>query len=146
LIFKGVRAAGLAFASGGATSISIAGGAIIGPVAWSFVGIVYIAETSINYRRYKKGHISKTEFIARAKTGAVGTIGGLAGASAGALVGFLAGSAIFPVVGSIVGVLIGGVAGGLAGKKLSVKLFVSIERKIEKAKKLRKALKEKNEQ
>jgi len=143
LIFKGVRAAGLVLTSSGATGISIAGGAIIGPVAWSFVGIVYIAETSINYRRYKKGDISKTEFIARAKTGAVGTIGGLAGASAGAALGFLAGSAIFPVVGSIVGVLIGGVAGGLVGRKLSVKLFVSIENKIAKARKLRKALKEK---
>ena len=142
LIFKGVRAAGIIMSASGAQGIAIAGGAIMGPIAWSFVGIVYIAETSINYRRYKKGDISKTEFIARAKTGAVGTIGGLAGASAGAALGFLAGSACFPVVGSIVGVLAGGIIGGLCGRKLSVKLFVSIENKIEKAKKLKKALKE----
>lgn len=142
LIFKGVRAAGLIYAAGGASGISIAGGAIMGPIAWSFVGIVYIAETSINYRRYKRGDISKTEFIARAKTGAVGTIGGLAGATAGAALGFLAGSAVFPVVGSIVGVLVGGVVGGLAGRKMSVKLFVGIENKIAKARKLKKALKE----
>lgn len=142
LIFKGVRAAGIIWSASGTAPIAIAGGAIIGPIAWSFVGIVYIAETSINYRRYKKGDISKTEFIARAKTGAVGTIGALAGASGGAALGFLAGSACFPVVGSIVGILIGGVVGGLVGRRMSIKLFVSIENKIDKAKKLKKTLKE----
>jgi hypothetical protein len=132
LIVKGARSAANVGTMGG--GLAIAGGGIIGPIAWSFVAIVYIAETSINYRRFKRGDISKTEFVARAKTGAVGTIGGLAGASAGAALGFVAGSAVFPVIGSIVGVIVGGIAGGIVARKLSVKLFVSIENKIEKAK------------
>jgi len=126
-------------------ALGMAGGAIIGPIAWSFVGIVYLAETGINYRRYKRGDISKSEFKSRMKTGAVGTVGGLACASAGALLGFVIGSALFPVVGSVVGVLLGGVVGGMTGKRLSIKVLNKIEDKIEKIKELQKALKQQKE-
>ena len=125
--------------SGGA-GVALAGSAIIGPLAWTFVGVIYIAETGINYRRYKRGDITKDEFKKRVKQGAVGTVGGLACASAGAAIGFLIGSALFPVVGSVAGVLIGGVVGGLAGKRLSIKMLNKIEEKIEKIKQIHKAL------
>ena len=125
--------------SGGA-GIAIAGSAIIGPVAWTFVGLVYVAETGINYRRMKRGEITKEEFKKRVKQGAVGTVGGLACASAGAALGFVIGSALFPVVGSVVGVLLGGVLGGIAGKKLSVRLLTKIEKKLQNIKKKKKEL------
>ena len=51
LTLKGVRTIPLV-ASGGA-GVAFAGSAIIGPLAWTFVGVVYIAETGINYRRYR---------------------------------------------------------------------------------------------
>lgn len=111
--------------------LALAGSAVLGPVAWTFVGLVYVAETGINYRRMKRGEITKEEFKKRVKQGAVGTVGGLACASAGAALGFVIGSALFPVVGSIVGVLLGGVLGGIAGKKLSVRLLTKIEKKLQ---------------
>lgn len=126
-MLKGARSAALV---GTHEAIALAGGAIMGPIAWSFVGIVYLAETGINYRRYRRGDISKDEFKKRMKQGAVGTVGGLACGSAGALLGFLIGSAIFPVVGSIAGILAGGVVGGLAGKRLSIKIFTKIEERM----------------
>lgn len=121
--------------------MALAGSAIIGPLAWTFVGVVYLAETGINYRRYKRGAISKEEFKSRLKQGAVGTVGGLACASAGAALGFVIGSACFPVVGSIVGVLVGGVAGGVTGKRLSLKMLSKIEAKMAKIKELNENLK-----
>lgn len=135
---KGARAA--AVVGTGGAGLAIAGSAIIGPVAWTFVGVVYIAETSINYRRMKRGEITKDEFKKRVRQGAVGTVGGLACASAGAALGFLIGSACFPVIGSVVGVLIGGVAGGLAGKSLSVRMLAKIEKKLEKLKKIKQGI------
>ncbi len=66
LLLKGARSAAVV-TSGAGNAIAIAGGAIIGPLAWSFVGLVYIAETGINYRRYKRGDISKSEFKTRMK-------------------------------------------------------------------------------
>jgi hypothetical protein len=141
LLIKGARSAALV-TSGAGGAMAIAGGAIMGPIAWSFVGIIYIAETGINYRRYKRGDISKDEFKTRMKQGAVGTVGGLACASAGALLGFVIGSTLFPVVGSIVGVLLGGVVGGLAGKRLSIRMLMKIEAKIAKIRELQLKLKE----
>lgn len=134
---KGSRSAAL---MGTGHAAALAGGAIIGPIAWTYVGLVFIAETGINYRRYKRGDISKSEFKERLKQNAVGTVGGLACASAGALLGFLAGSAVFPVVGSIVGVFLGGVIGGLTGKRLSIKILNKIETKIANIKQLQKSL------
>lgn len=98
--------------------------------------MVYIAESGYNYRLFKRGKISKTEFKDRLKQGAVGTVGGLACASAGAALGFVVGSTIFPVVGSIIGVFVGGVAGGISGKRLSLKLLMRIEEKIARIKHL----------
>lgn len=138
LLLKGVRSA--AMVGTGGAGLALAGSAILGPVAWTFVGLVFVAETGINYRRFKRGEISKDEFKNRVKQGAVGTIGGLACASAGAALGFVIGSALFPVVGSIVGVLLGGVIGGVAGKKMSVRLLTRIEKKLEKIRKMKKDL------
>jgi surface antigen len=128
ILIKGARSAALV---GTGNALALAGGAIIGPIAWGFVGVIFIAETGINFRQLKKGKISKKEFNDRLKQGAVGTVGGLACASAGGAVGFLIGSSIFPVVGSVIGVFVGCIAGGITGKRLSLKVLTRIEDKIE---------------
>ena len=128
IMVKGARSAAL---MGTGNAMSIAGGAIIGPIAWTFVGVVFIAEAGINYRRMKKGFISREEFKLRMKQNAVGTVGGLACASAGGAIGFLIGSAIAPGVGSAIGVFVGCIAGGISGKRLSEKILARIEHKIE---------------
>ena len=102
-----------------APHLGVAGGAFLGPIAWTFVGILYLTETIINYRKMKRGEITKQEFKNLTINGAVGTVGGLLGASLGAAGGFTVGSLVFPIVGSIAGTIIGGIAGGLTGKKLS---------------------------
>ena len=47
LLIKGGRSAALV---GSGNALALAGGAIIGPIACGFDGIVFIAETGINYR------------------------------------------------------------------------------------------------
>ena len=54
-------------AGGMGGGLAIAGGALLGPLAWTFVGVVFIAETGINYRRFKRGEISKKELKTRIK-------------------------------------------------------------------------------
>jgi len=39
-----------------------AGANLVSPIAWSVAGLIYIAETAINYRKLKKGEITKEEF------------------------------------------------------------------------------------
>jgi hypothetical protein len=43
-------------------SLKIAGGTIFSPVAWSFAGLVYLAQTGCNYRKMKAGTMTKEEF------------------------------------------------------------------------------------
>jgi outer membrane lipoprotein SlyB len=135
IMVKGARSAALV---GSGNAMAIAGGAIIGPIAWTFVGVVFIAEAGINYRRMKKGFITRQEFKTRMKQNAVGTVGGLASASAGGALGFLIGSAIVPGVGSAIGCFVGCIAGGITGKRLSEKILHRIEHKIEQIKVLQK--------
>ena len=52
ILVKGARSAALV---GSGNALALAGGAIIGPLAWGFVGVVFIAETGINFRQLKKG-------------------------------------------------------------------------------------------
>ena len=128
IMVKGMRSAAML---GSGNALALAGGAIIGPIAWSFVGVVFIAEAGINYRRMKRGYISKKEFKLRMKQNAVGTVGGLACASAGGALGFIIGSSIAPGVGSVIGVFVGCIAGGISGKRISEKILARIENKIQ---------------
>ena len=102
--------------------------------AWIAVAFVYTAQTGLNYRRYKKGRISKKEFWRRVKLNSVTTVGSLAVGSGGAAAGFALGTVLFPGVGSVVGAVVGGIAGGFAGEKLSAKAYKSIEESIAQAK------------
>lgn len=111
-----------------------AGGAVMGPLAWSFAGLVYIAETGVNYRKLKRGEIDKKEFKRRAIFGAIGKVSSVIGSSIGATVGFLIGTAILPGIGTIIGVVVGGVSGSLIISAITVKSIARIERRIRRRK------------
>jgi len=98
------------------------------------VAFIYTAQTGLNYRRYKKGRITKKEFWRRVKLNSVTTVGSLAVGSGGAAAGFALGTVIFPGIGSVVGAVVGGIAGGFAGEKLSAKAYKSIDESIAQAK------------
>lgn len=104
---------------------------------WIGVAFIYTAQTGLNYRRLKKGDISKKEFWRRVKLNSITTVSSIAGGSGGAAAGFALGTALFPGIGSMVGAVVGGIAGGIAGEKLSAKAYESIEERIEQAKKLK---------
>ena len=53
------------WATHGASGVMEAGGAVFAPLAWSLMGVIYIAETTYNYSQLKKGKISKEEFKKR---------------------------------------------------------------------------------
>lgn len=97
---------------------------------WVFGGVMYTAQLGINYRKYKKGAISKQTFERSAQLGAAQTVIGIGGASGGAALGFALGS-FASVPGAIIGTVVGGVIGGITGRKLATKLYVSIEDMLE---------------
>jgi hypothetical protein len=99
--------------------MATAAGGVLGPLAWIYISVIYLAEIGVNFRRYKRGAISKEEFVSKAKTHTVGTVGSICGGIAGSTIGFLIGSALFPIAGTIIGTALGGIAGSIAGKKLA---------------------------
>lgn len=109
----------------------IAGKTLTAPLAYTVVGLIYVAETAINYRKYKKGAITKKEFKKRAAIGAIGKLSALLGTSVGAAAGFAAGTAIAPGLGSIIGIVVGGVSGSLLLRYLALKAIKKIYDQIE---------------
>ena len=93
---------------------------------------MFSAQNGLNYRRYKKGVITKDEFKNRTKKGAVAQVGGITGSASGMFAGFFAGQVLIPipVVGALVGCLVGGFAGGMVGAKTSVRVYEKIEARI----------------
>lgn len=79
------------------------------------MGLMYTAQTGINYRKYRKGRINKKEFWKRMKLNSANAVGGMAGGTGGAAAGFALGTVIFPGVGSVIGAVFGGIAGGYGG-------------------------------
>lgn len=107
---------------------------LLSKTAWIAVAFIYTAQTGLNYRKLKKGQISKKEFWHRVKINSVTTVSSLAVGSGGAAAGFAIGTAMMPGVGSVIGAVVGGIAGGFAGEKLSAKAYNAIDARIEKAK------------
>ena len=62
-----------------------------GPLSLIVAGAVYSAQTGLDYRKYKKGLISKAEFKKRTTSGAFATTGSILGATGGMVGGFFAG-------------------------------------------------------
>lgn len=100
------------------------------PVAYALAGLIYVAETGWNYRKLKKGLITKEEFKRRAMYGAIGKVSALIGTSIGAAAGFCLGTVVLPGVGSIIGTVIGGVAGSLSIRALTIRMIEKVEDRI----------------
>lgn len=107
-IEMGARSGSVAYLKGGMSRM-----------VWIPAAVVYTAISGLNYRRYKKGYITKVEFWKRMRVGAVSTVGGIAGGTSGAAAGFAVGTAVSPGFGSILGAIVGGTAGGMIGEKIT---------------------------
>ncbi len=112
------------------SSVAVAGGAFVSPIAWVFAGVIFMAHTVSDNRKVKKGLMSKEEFRKRMKRNAVGIGSGVLGSSGGAAAGFLIGSAICPGVGSAVGCIAGAITGGILGKKLAGKMLDKLDDRV----------------
>ena len=124
-----------ASASGASTATVLsAGGAVAapGPIGLLVSGVFFSAQTGLDYRRFKKGVITKQEFKRRTKRGAFATGGSMVGTTGGMVGGFFAGQLLIPirVVGGIIGTVVGGFAGGFTGAKVSTALYDKIEAKM----------------
>ena len=79
----------------GESTLSTAGAAAIpGFIGIIIQGVIYAAQTGVNYRKYRKGKITKEEFKRRAKMGAFGTTCKVIGSTGGLTCGFLIGQLI----------------------------------------------------
>lgn len=103
----------------------------VGPLQLVVAGTIFSAQTGINYRKYKKGIISRKEFKRRTKRSGVRQTGTVIGSSTGAAGGFIVGQLLIPlpVVGGIIGTVVGGTIGGIIGDRTSMNLYMRIERK-----------------
>lgn len=125
-----MKATAIRFGPSAGHGVLKAGCTVAAPLAWTMAGLIYIAETGVNYNKLKKGLIDKKEFKKRAKYGAVGKVGAIVGSSIGGALGFLLGTAILPGIGSVVGVVVGGVSVSFAMSALTVKAVKGIDTKI----------------
>lgn len=99
-----------------------------------FGGILYTAQTGLNYRKLKKGKMTDSQFQRARQLGAYALATSIVGATGGAAVGFAMGSVVGPV-GSIFGTVVGGIYGSIKGKQLGTELYQDIEDRAEKRKK-----------
>jgi hypothetical protein len=95
---------------------------------WALAGVVITAKTGLDYRKYKKGEITKTQFKKNVKKYSMLGAGLVVGSISGMAAGFALGSVIFPGVGSIIGAVAGAIGGTIAGEKLSLKAYDSVEK------------------
>lgn len=132
---SGVAAMAAAEAAGVGTAGALSSGgaaAYPGPMRFFVVGMVFSCQTGLDYRRFKKGLITKNEFKKRLRRGAFVTTGNLAGSSGGMVTGFVIGQLLIPlpVLGGVIGTVVGGICGGIAGVKASLKLYAKQEEKM----------------
>lgn len=133
---RGMEAAN-SLALGGGGALLAAGGAVLGPLAWSMMGVIYIAETTYNYRELSRGNITDEEFKKRQIIGAIAKVSSIFGTSIGGACGFLIGSAILPGVGTIIGVVLGGIASSLALRAITARAAERVYQILEESKQQR---------
>ena len=107
-------------ATGASTGAVLSAGgsaAVPGPMGLIVSGVIFSAQTGLDYRRYMNGQITKSEFQKRTKRGVFATAGSMMGTTGGMVGGFLVGQALipFPIIGGIIGTVVGGFAGGMTG-------------------------------
>lgn len=84
-------------------------------VQWATAGFVVLAKSGLDYRKYKKGELTKDQFNKNVKKYSMMGAGSVVGSIGGMAAGFAVGSLIFPGVGSIIGAVTGAISGGIAG-------------------------------
>ena len=85
-------AAASASGAGASAMVSAGGGAAApGPLGLIVSGVIFSAQTGIDYRKMKKGEITKAEFKQRTKKNTFTTTGSMIGTTGGMVGGFLAG-------------------------------------------------------
>ena len=82
---------------------------------WATVGFVTAAKCGVDYRKMKKGELTKEQFGINAKKYTMMGAGSVIGSITGMAGGFAVGSLVFPGIGSIVGAVVGAIGGGIAG-------------------------------
>lgn len=122
----------MATASGQSAYSAACGFAAPGPLSFVVAGVIYSAQTGIDYRKYKNGKMTHDQFKKKAKRGAFASTGGVLGSAGGMVGGFFAGQLLIPVpvVGGVVGTFAGAMAGGITGAKISIKLYERMEEKM----------------
>jgi len=85
---------------------------------WIVIAFVYMADSGLNYRRYKEGKISAQKFWTQTSLLSLNTIEGLTGGAGGLALGFTIGSIIMPGIGSLLGSLVGALAGEYVGDRI----------------------------
>ena len=82
------------------------------------IAFAYMADSGLNYRRYKEGKISPQKFWTQTSLLSLTTIEGLAGGAGGLALGFTIGSIMMPGIGSLIGSLVGALAGEYMGDRI----------------------------
>jgi type III secretory pathway component EscV len=98
------------------------------------MGVIYIAETTYNYRELRRGNISNDEFKKRQVIGAVAKVSSILGTSIGGACGFLVGSAIMPGIGSVIGVVLGGITASLVLRAMTARAAERVYELLEQSK------------
>lgn len=88
---------------------------------WVIIAFAYIADSGLNYRRYKEGKISPQRFWTQTSLLSLTTIEGLAGGAGGLALGFTIGSILMPGIGSLVGSMVGAIAGEYMGDRVMLR-------------------------
>lgn len=93
-----------------------------------------MADSGLNYRRYKEGKISPQQFWTQTSLLSLTTIEGLAGGAGGLALGFTIGSILMPGLGTLIGSLVGALAGEYVGDRVMLQQYQSLESRIDRAK------------
>ena len=139
LTLTGLSAVNAATAGSSAVQSCLNGmhAAVPGPLSFILGGVVFSVKTGLDYREYKRGVISKSEFTKRTKVGVLTTAGSIGGSTLGMIGGFMAGQALIPipvlggVIGVVIGSLAGSLAGGLAAATATIRRYAKVEESLE---------------
>ena len=103
-----------------------------GPYAPVVLGLFFSAKTGLDYRKYKKGDITKAEFKKRTKKGALTTTSSMLGSAIGSVGGMIVCQIIIPLplVGAVIGSVVGGFGGAFAASKITLRYYEKYEARV----------------
>ena len=97
------------------------------PSTWIMIGFFYIADSGLLYRKYKKGKITKSQFLKSLKLESIQTLSGTVLAGAGSALGFTIGTIILSGVGSAIGAVVFGFVAGYYGTQAVMNSYERLE-------------------